>query len=113
MSRPAIFTTESFSDARSRAEKQGKLLVVDAMAQWCPSCQTMDRSTWRHTDVVEWFAAHAIAVRVDVDQEARLGAELNIQAMPTVVVFRGERELNRAVGLLSSAELLSWLRGVL
>jgi thiol-disulfide isomerase/thioredoxin len=82
---------------------------VKATAAWCGPCKRMDRTTWREDKVVEWVKANAIAIQVDVDKEPETAKLLRVSAMPTMVLFRGEEELDRTVGLQTGDALLKWV----
>ena len=110
---PRVFETEGYAHARTRAVESGRLLLVDATAVWCRPCRQMDRTTWVDDRVVSWILEHAVAVQMDVDREKDRARQLRIEAMPTMIVFRGDQELDRVVGYRSADELLAWLDGVL
>lgn len=110
---PRVFETEGYAHARTRAVESGRLLLVDATALWCRPCRQMDRTTWVDDRVVNWIDEHAVAVQMDVDREKDRARKLRIEAMPTMIVFRGDQELDRVVGYRSADELLAWLDGVL
>jgi thiol:disulfide interchange protein len=103
-----VFTTASYAEAKASAGD--KLLLVDATATWCPPCKEMEKSTWPSEDVKAWVGENALAVQVDVDKDKAAAGELKIKAMPTVILFRGGKELGRHVGYLGPAELVSWLK---
>lgn len=107
---PPVFTKVSLSEARRIAGEHGMLVVVKATAAWCGPCKTMNRTTWRDGGVVGWVNQNAIAIQLDVDREPELARTLRVEAMPTTIVLRGERELGRVVGYQSAAELLAFLR---
>lgn len=109
--KPSLFASLSFEEARAVAEEQKKWLVVDFTAEWCAPCKNMDATTWRDPAVAQWFGAHAVAIQIDVDQD-KTGERLQVKAMPTVVVFDGEKELDRSVGARSAPKLLEWLEGL-
>jgi len=69
----------------------------------------MDESTWNDPSVVTWVNQHAIAVQVDVDEQPRVAGPLEVTTLPAVLVFQGDREVDRLVGYRTPAELLSWL----
>jgi thioredoxin 1 len=112
MTRPAIFASQSYSEALSSTTLSGKLLVVDATAAWCQPCKTMDRVTWADTKVVAWLEAHAMAVQIDVDEEKQLAASLAVRSMPTLIAFRSGKEVDRAIGMKGPGELIAWLEAV-
>jgi thioredoxin 1 len=107
-----MFTELGFDEALARSRAEGRWLLVDATAQWCGPCKLMDRTTWKDPEVAAWVEAHGLAIKVDVDEEAETAQALGIQAMPTVIVFRGGEEQDRAVGMKKASDLLAWLAGV-
>jgi thioredoxin 1 len=109
---PPIFTKLSFEEAKQQAAKEGKLLVVDSMADWCPPCKKMDKTTWVDEKTVAFFKDNAIAFQFDVDEDSELAQSLKIEAMPTMIVFKDGKEIDRSVGYMSTSELISWLENV-
>ena len=106
---PQVFSELSLAEAKAKAVEQDKILLVDATADWCQPCQVMERTTWVDPEVIAWINLNAIAIQVDVDRQREEAKELNIQAMPTIIVFKDGRELDRAVGYKNASELLAWL----
>lgn len=109
---PPIFTTLSFEEAQKQAAKEGKLLVVDSMADWCPPCKQMDKTTWVDEKTIAYFKDNAIAFQFDVDKDEKLARSLKIEAMPTMIVFKDGKEIDRSVGYMSTAEMIGWLEDV-
>jgi thiol:disulfide interchange protein len=109
--RPSMFSDLTLQQAKERADKDNKLVLVDFTATWCGPCQHMDKTTWKDAAVEDWVKKNAIAVQVDVDAQKETAMALKIQAMPTVIVFkpRVKEEVTRKMGVQSSDELLQWL----
>lgn len=70
-------------------------VLVDFYADWCGPCKIM-------APVLEDLArAHAGAVliaKVDADRAPNLSARFGIRGIPTMIAFRGGREVAREVG---------------
>ena len=45
------------------AQKQGKILLIDAYTDWCGWCKRMDRDTYANADVVKKLNQHFIAIK--------------------------------------------------
>jgi thiol-disulfide isomerase/thioredoxin len=110
--KPAIFQDLTIDAAKVAAKEQGKLLLVDATAVWCGPCKQMDRVTWSNDEVFAWIKANAVAIQIDVDEQKETAQALQIQAMPTVIVFRDGAEIDRGVGLKGPEEFLAWMSDV-
>ena len=106
---PRVFAPLDFATAQTQAKEQGRWLLVDATAVWCPPCHKMDATTWIDPALEAYFAKDVLAIQIDVDQQAELSEKLGINAMPTVIVFGPEGELDRSVGYKTAEELLAWL----
>ena len=104
----------SLEQAKETAQKEGKLLLIDFTASWCPPCQKMEKTTWADSAVQNWIRDNAIALQIDVDKNSKLSDKFKIQAMPTLVLFTpqsGAKEFGRQDGFLSAFELMKWLEG--
>jgi len=48
--------------------------------------------------------------RVNTEAEQALGARFGIRSIPTLVLFRGGREVARQAGAMGTADILRWVR---
>jgi len=48
--------------------------------------------------------------KVDTDAEPELGARYAIRSIPTLILFRGGREVARQAGAMSGAQIAQWAR---
>ncbi|MHC4082779.1 MAG: thioredoxin fold domain-containing protein [Planctomycetota bacterium] len=106
---PAVFTKMSYAEAKRTASGSGRFLVVAGVDPWGSGGRMMDETTWSDPRVVAWIRRRAIAVRVDVMRDRERARELGIRVGPTIIVFSGNREIDRAVGYETPDRFLSWL----
>jgi len=102
------FVEQPFDQAVARATAEGRLLLVDFMADWCPPCRKMDEQTWPDAALAAWIGEHALALQVDADEEPALAARFGVRSLPTVLVLRDGVEVARRIGFQSAADLVAF-----
>jgi thioredoxin 2 len=55
------------------------------------------------------FEPHVRLAKVDTDAEGQLAARFHIQAIPTMILLRGGREVARHSGAMAPSELRTWI----
>lgn len=73
-------------------------LVVDCWAPWCRPCRVMEPVL---AEISVRYADRVDSWKVNVDTEADLASTLAVHAVPTLVAFRGGREVGRLIGAQS------------
>jgi thiol:disulfide interchange protein len=59
------------SVAEKLAQAQNKIIMIEFMAEWCPSCYMMEDSTFSNPDIINKTGAF-IPLRIDVDKQKEL-----------------------------------------
>jgi thioredoxin 2 len=82
-------------------------LVVDFWAPWCGPCRMMAPAYEQAAKILE---PQVRLAKVNTEEEQALGARFGIQSIPTMIVFRGGREVARHSGALSAQDIVRWVR---
>jgi thioredoxin 2 len=80
-------------------------VLLDAGAEWCQPCKRFEPEYER---VAEALRGRAVCLTFDVDADQAMAARLGIQAVPTLFLFRGGREVARQSGASTARDVLAW-----
>ncbi|MGE0630575.1 MAG: thioredoxin [Hyphomicrobiaceae bacterium] len=101
---------QEVSDATFEEEvlKSSKPVLVDFFAEWCGPCKAMAPAL---EQVAGELASTLKVVKIDVDQNPQITEKFKIQAMPTLIMFNGGKEVNRNIGaLVQKTKLEAWVK---
>ena len=85
-----IITSENFETEVLKSEKP---ILIDFWATWCGPCM-------RQGPIVEELAQEGYGVgKVDVDQEPGLAQQFKVMSIPTLLIFKDGKEVQRLLGL--------------
>ncbi len=82
-------------------------VLVDFWAPWCGPCKTMGPQFEQAAGQLE---PNVRLAKVDTEAEQQLGAQLNIRSIPTMIIFKGGKEIARQAGAMSATDIIKWTR---
>jgi thioredoxin 2 len=71
------------------------LLLVDFWAPWCGPCRTMAPVL---EELGRQTAGRLVVAKLNTDHAPEISQRLGIEGIPTMILFRGGREVDRLVG---------------
>lgn len=96
-------TSANFEDEVLNSDKT---VLIDFYADWCGPCKMF-------SPVVEAVATEnedLKVVKVNVDDAQDLAIQYQVMSIPTTVVIKEGKEVNRAVGMVSKSDLLEMVK---
>lgn len=96
-------TSENFEKEVLQSDKP---VLIDFYADWCGPCKMLspivDEVAEENTDIK--------VVKINVDNAQDLAMKYQVMSIPTLVVIREGREVNRSVGLIDKSEVISLIK---
>lgn len=83
-----------------------KPVVVDFFAEWCGPCKLMGPILH---EVKERVGERATILKMDIDKASNYTQMYNVQAVPTLIIFKEGNVIWRKSGVVSAHEILDHL----
>ena len=83
-----------------------KPVMIDFYADWCGPCKALSPII----DEIAEKEKHIVVGKVNVEEEKDLANKYRVRSIPTMVVFKGGKEVNRLVGFMPKEEILEKIK---
>lgn len=79
-------------------------VLVDFYADWCGPCRAIAPIV---DEIARELNDKLKVVKLDVDQNPEIAMQYGVQSIPTLLLFKGGKEVERLIGYMSKSKLLS------
>jgi thioredoxin 2 len=100
---PLEFTGRSFQQHIARNDIP---VVVDFWAAWCGPCKMMAPS---YAQAAVTLEPRARLAKLNTEQEQDIAGQFNIRSIPTLVIFKAGREIDRKSGAMGTTDIVRWI----
>ena len=87
-------------------ESVKKLIVVDFWAPWCGPCKQLTPVLEK---VIKNSGNKVTLVKINIDENQQIAAQLRIQSIPTVYAFKDKQIVNAFQGVLPEKQIVEFL----
>jgi thioredoxin 1 len=94
------------TDANFDTETSNGITLIDFWAAWCGPCKMQGPIV---EQVAEKMAGKAKVGKCNVDEQQGTAAKFGIQSIPTLIIFKDGKEVERMVGLRTEGDLVEKL----
>jgi len=101
--KPVTVTDETFA-----AEVLGhpRPVLVDLWAAWCAPCRMIAPTL---EEIAGELMGKVRIAKLNVDENPQAHAGMRVSGIPTLVMFKGGKEVDRVVGALPPPQLRAWI----
>lgn len=104
-SKPVVITDQTFE--REALQADGRPVLVDCWAPWCGPCRMI-------APVMDQLAAESEGryriTKLNVDENPSTASRFQIASIPTILIFKDGKLVDRLIGLQSKAVIAERLR---
>ena len=102
---PVVLTGQT---AHKTIQKNEVLIIVDFWASWCQPCHMMAPQFEQAAKQLP----NVVFAKLQTDKFEQAAAPYGIRSLPTMVAFKGGKEIARQSGALPSNQIVRWVQSL-
>lgn len=84
------------------------VVFVDFFATWCGPCRMLSPIIDEISDIIK----DVKFIKVDVDASTDVAQAYGIMSIPTLIIFKDGKIINKQIGLLSKSDLIEFINKI-
>jgi len=100
---------KELTDKNFQFQVKSNIALVDFWASWCVPCRMMAPVL---NDLAEDVPENVKVCKVNVEQYQSLASKYSVRGIPTMILFRNGKEVDRFVGVKSKEFLMNRISGL-
>ena len=103
------FETGTWAEIKAKAQKENKLIFMDAFTTWCGPCKWMAKNIFTDKTVADYYNANFINAKIDMEkgEGIDIAKEYKVSCYPNLVYIDGDGKLvHRAAGSMEAAAFI-------
>jgi len=101
-----IVHINSKTDFKTRVLDANGICLVDLFSNRCPPCQVLAPTI---SSLADKYVGKVTVCKVDIDQAPAVAQRYGVMAIPTILIIKNGKEINRLVGLQPEAKYVALL----
>jgi thioredoxin 1 len=85
-------------------------VLVDFTAVWCGPCKAIAPTVAKLADE---FSGRVAVGKLDIDHNPKTPAKYHVRAVPTLIIFKGGKAVNKVVGAVNEKKMRAMIDAVL
>jgi thioredoxin 1 len=104
----SLITLARGDDLNAKIQAASGPVLLDFYADWCGPCRTQGRIL--HDMEGTAAKTHTVIIKINIDEHPELAEQLQVDSLPTLMMIKNGKIVERQSGVANKNRLLAWMR---